>query len=453
MTTTTNGMPALQDSSNPLVDYFFKIGGSRGNDVISLFQSAFEYDPIFSLKLLLWTRDARGGAGERQSFKDILQHLEQTNPEMLEKIFDHIVKYGRYDDLLIFNTKHFEEKAFAIIKKALDDGNKLCAKWMPREKSSKKKIANKLIKYLNISHRDYRKLLSSNTDVVETKMCSNQFRSINFSKVPSVAAARYQKAFKHNANLEYQLYIEGLKLGITKINASTVYPYDIIKSIKYGEPDVADEQWKALPNYMNGTKMLPIIDVSGSMYQTIATNSNLSCIDVAISLGLYCADKNTGPFANKFITFSEEPELVTLAEGTLFEKYSQIERSVWGMNTNFESVFDLILNDAIENNLSDDDIPEVMICFSDMQFDDADSDDTAYQMITQKFNDAGYKVPRFIFWNLNSYDNVPVKCDEDGTAMVSGFSPVLLKSVLSSKSLTSESIMYQTINVERYNIF
>lgn len=452
-TTTSNGMVTFTTSCDNLVNLFYSIGASRGKDVTGQFEKAFQEDKTLAIKVALWARDVRGGAGERKIFRDILVYLETNHPEILEKIIPHIPEYGRVDDLLVFSTKKFKDQAYSVIKAGLEAGNKLYGKWLPREKSSKKDIANELRQFLKLSPKQYRKLLVNTTNVVETPMCAQAWDTINFEHVPSVAAARYQKAFNKNAPEEYSAYKAGLVAGTAKINASVVYPHDVVKSLKSGDRTVAVAQWDALPNFMTGGNILPVCDVSGSMSCPVGGNKNLTCMDISIALGLYCADKNTGPFKDCVLTFSEKSRIEVL-KGNLAEKYNQLQRMEWGMSTNLESAYNAILKVATENQLSEDDMPKYLLILSDMQFNQSCSrwNESAQQMVERQFADAGYKVPNIVYWNLNDSGFVPVRFDKSGTALISGFSPAILKSVLAAKEFTPLNIMLDTLNSGRYDI-
>jgi hypothetical protein len=327
---------------------------------------------------------------------------------------------------------------------------------MPR----KGNVANSLRKHLGLTPKEYRKLLVQSTNVVETPMCAKTWEKINYSSVPSLAAARYQKAFIKNDGERYNKYVELLKSPIktseVKINAQAVYPYDVIKSLKYGVSDVANEQWKALPNYMEGSNdmILPVVDVSGSM-ESLVSGSKVSCMDISVSLGLYISERNEGPFKDYFITFSERPELQKIQGNTLPERYEQLKNSDWGMSTSLESVFSLILDKAVKNNIPESDMPTKVLIISDMEFNAAIDEDgrslSAIEMVRGKYQKSGYKLPDVIFWNVQSRgNNVPVRFDEKGTALISGFSPAILKSVLGSKDIDPISIMKQTIDSPRY---
>jgi len=458
---TENGMATNSTSLNACVDLFFNIGAMRGQDkqrLIATFSKAFNEDPKRTMKLLFWARDVRGGAGERQVFKDILVHLAENHDLALKPNLHLIPEYGRWDDLLTLIGTYLEKEALTLISIAIrEEGNQLCAKWMPRKGATAEKLRN----FMQMSPKQYRKTLVNMTNVVETKMCAGEWDSIEFGKLPSVASARYQKAFGKNAYKSYSEYIASLIKGEAKINAGAVYPYDITKSLSHGNSSVANEQWKALPNYMEGINdmILPVVDVSGSMSCPAGGSRTVTCMDVAISLGLYISERNEGSFKDAFITFSEKPQLQVLS-GSLKDRYTQMSNSEWGMSTNLEATFKLILDQATKHNLSQDKMPNKILILSDMEFNQATARDygrksqwnpTAQQMIEKMYNDAGYKVPQIVYWNIQSRNGgVPVSFDTQGTALVSGFSPAIMTSLLGGDIESPQQIMDKTIFSDRY---
>ena len=461
-TITENGMATNSSSLNACVDLFFNIGAMRGQDkkrLIATFSAAFNEDPTRAMKLLFWARDVRGGAGERQVFKDIITYLAADHDLALKPNLHLIAEYGRWDDLLVLSGTILERDAFTLIQEALVAENGLCAKWMPR----KGIIANKLRNFMGMSPKEYRKTLVNLTNVVETKMCAKDWDSIDFSKLPSVASARYQKAFWKNSPDGYGAYVESLVKGETTINAGAVYPYDITKSLTYGDNKVANEQWKALPNYLEGANdmILPVVDVSGSMGVPAGGSKNVTCMDVAISLGLYISERNEGPFKDAFVTFSDNPQL-QVVNGNLTDRYRQMKSSDWGMSTNLEATFKLILNQATKHGLTQDQMPNKILILSDMEFNAATGgggwrntgsnwNPTAQQMIEQMYEDAGYKMPQIVYWNIQSRNGgVPVAFDKLGTALVSGFSPAIMTSLLGGDIESPQQIMDKTILSERY---
>jgi hypothetical protein len=313
-----------------------------------------------------------------------------------------------------------------------------------------------------MSPKQYRKSLVGLTSVVETKMCAKDWDSIEFGKLPSVASARYQKAFGKNAYESYSAYIASLVKGEAKINAGAVYPYDVIKSLTHGNATVANEQWKALPNYMEGANdmILPVVDVSGSM--SSPASKTVTCMDVAISLGLYISERNEGAFKDAFVTFSDNPKLQVVS-GSLADRYAQMSTADWGMSTNLEATFKLILDQATKHKLSQDEMPNKILILSDMEFNSATGsrgwgsnrteawNPTAQQMIENMYDVAGYTMPQIVYWNIQSRNGgVPVAFDKAGTALVSGFSPAIMTSLLGGDIESPQQIMDKTILSERY---
>lgn len=451
-TTTTNGMRARESSNSVLTDLFFKIGASRGKDIIPDFIAAYVEDKELTLRIVQWVRDIREGAGERQLFINIVKYLSDNDPKAAIALLYKIPELGRYKDLIQeFKNKEVQDTTFKIIQDGIKVGNGLAAKWTPRKGS----FAGKLRSYLELSPKRYRKTLVDLTKVVEQQMSARQWENIEYGKVPSLAISRYNKAFYKRDCERYGAYRTKLQKGEEKVNVGAIYPYDIIKSMNNsGDTILADAQWKALPNYVGDHNILPLVDTSGSMTSCYITKTrSVSAADVAFSLGLYLADKNTGPFKDVLLTFSEESRLYQV-KGTLSQKYQQISQAKWSMNTNLELAFANILNLGIKNKVPAEDMPETILILSDMQFDQCarKPDDSALSMIKRQYKEAGYEVPNIVFWNLNASDNYPVKHDKDGTALVSGFSPSIMKSVLTAESFNPYDIMVNTVCIPRYDI-
>lgn len=466
---TENGMMTNTSTLNECVNLFFTIGAMRGQNVerlLSNFSKAFNEDPRTAMRILFWARDVRGGAGERQIFRDILSYLAANNPNALRVNLDLIPEYGRWDDVrVLFNTS-LEEDVINLIVNGLKDENGLCAKWTPR----KGEVFNKVRKSLGVDPKTLRKRLVSLSNTVEQKMCSGDWSEIDYSKVPSLAISRYGKAFGRNDQERWGEFIQSLQNGETKVNAGAVYPYDITKNLNSwgGDEKLAVEQWKSLPNYMEGSDelILPVVDVSGSMSCPAGGNPNVTCMDVAISLGLYISERNEGPFKDAFITFSSNPQVQVL-KGDLKERFTQLKRADWGMSTNLEATFMLILNQAVRHNIPQDEMPSKILILSDMEFNSATQsssygwrnevehnwDPTAIQMIDSMYSEKGYTRPDIVFWNIQSRgDNFPVRFDKDGTALVSGFSPSIMKSLLGGEDMDPVSIMRKTVDSERYEL-
>lgn len=451
--TTENGMATNSSSFNRCLDLFFTIGALRGANperILKFFVRAFYENRTAALRILFWSRDVIDGAGERNTFRIIFKWLCENHPDTVIKNLDYVDYLGRWDDILVGIGSKCEDAICDKIKESLEDGHQLCAKWMPR----KGKVANILRKKFKMTPKEYRKLLVSNTNVVETKMCAKKWSDIDYSKLPSLAMSRYGNAFKRNDLVHYMEYFEKLKEGKVKINAKAVYPYDIVKNLRKGNSDLAQEQWNSLPNYMAECHDLvfPLVDVSGSMDTPIGNNPNLTAMDVAISLGLYISERNLGPFKDHFMTFSSKPELVHTS-GPLADRLFQMESSNWGNNTNLIAVFSTLLKQAKENGVRACDMPTKILILSDMEFDQAlgNPKNTAMEEIENSYREYNYTLPKIVFWNIQSRgNNFPVSFNKQGAALVSGFSPSILKSVLKMDVANPHKVMLDTINSEKY---
>lgn len=458
---TWNGMKAFATSDSKVLDLFGKIGNARKNgaDLAGLFGAATAENEEQAIRVLLWARDVRGGAGERNTFRKLLQALEKANPALAGRLMHKIPVLGRVDDLFAYQDPINRAAALEFFADGLRAGDGLFFKWAPREKSAKKAIAFELMKVLEMNAREYRKFLADNTNVVETAMCAKEWNSINFSHVPSLAAARYQKAFTKNAGNHYAAYIRELQKPEAerdpkvKINAGAVYPYDVVKSLRMGNSAVADAQFAALPNFVGDAKILPVVDVSGSMGVSIGGGTT-TAMDVAISLGLYLSSNTSSDFKDMFVTFSSNPKIEVL-KGTLSQKYAQLSRANWSMSTNLHGAMEEILRVAKSGKVAPKNMPDVLLILSDMQFDAGiRHDDTALNMVKRKFADAGYRMPQIVFWNLSAAaDNTPVKTNDRGVALVSGFSPAIMSVVLGAdpEEFTPMNMMLKTIMSERYD--
>jgi hypothetical protein len=460
VTTTENGAATLISSLKCTVD-FFGLGGALRTrtdaDVISLFSKAFAEDPLIAVKTLFFIRDCRSGSGERKTFRTIFNWLSKEYPEVAIKNLQNVVEFGRWDDLYSTRgTDIWKSHVLPMIQNEWFKGGtpSLAWKWFPSNNTSSKEtrtIAEEIRSFLGISPRTYRKTLSEKRailDIVERKMCSNNWSDINYKGVPSKAALNYKDAFDKHDHDRYQQYISDVKAGKTTINSGTLYPYDLVEKCFAGDDSTTlDVLWNNLPDYTNGDSSngIAIVDSSGSMAGRPMA--------VAISLGIYISERNNGLFKDHFITFSERPTLQKVIGNNIREKVSHLQRADWGMSTDLEAVFNLILDTAQENNIPASEMPTKLYITTDMNFDVACNPSlTLFQTIEEKYKEAGYQRPDIIFWNVNARNTQsPVRFDDKGTCLVSGCSPSILKSLLNGNILTAEQVMLDTINVSRYD--
>lgn len=454
---TENGAVTHTSSGSYCLDLFFTIGASRGKDITSQFLLAKGENPELATRILLWARDVRSGAGERQTFRDLVLHI--ATDANINALIAKTAELGRFDDLEVFLKTPFETPAVKYVADALRAGNGLAAKWVPR----KGRMFNALRAQFEYTPKQLRKMLVELSNTVEQLMCAKRFDQIEFDKIPSLAGARLVNAFKRNAPAEYSAFQQKLLTGEAKINAGAVYPYDVIKTVKQSTDKItAEVMWKNLPDYMADFdgRILPIIDVSSSMQQPVGgKNKSLQAIDVAVSLGLYVAERNKSIFKDQFITFHEQPSFVQL-KGSLYDKVNATYRAQWGGSTNLQAVFDMVLNAAVRSSLPETEMPTHLLIISDMEFNAAHvrNSKTNYEVIRAKYEAAGYKQPTIIFWRVDARaDNVPVRVNDEGAILFSGFSPSLLRTVLTADPVVHEQPvidpyeqMMKVISSERY---
>lgn len=442
---TANGAVTHLTSLNYCLDLFFLAGASRRmleSDIILAFDRARAENKNLAYKILFWARDARGGAGEKRFFQIVMEHISKIDAYEYDQLAIYIPEFGYWKD--IFKIENPNENNLSYLKTQLEESPNanLLAKWFPR----KGKWFVAMHQYLKVTPKEFRKKLVSMTKVVETQMCANEWSEINYSQVPSVAMNKYRQAFFNRDGQRYAGYIQDVQDGKQKINASVLFPHQLYQAINQGQNASAVEaQWNALPNYMEGSteRIIPVCDVSGSM-------EGLP-MDVSISLGIYISERNEGIFKDAFLTFSEYPEMNYL-KGSLSERMRQLQRADWGMSTNLQATFDLILNSAVRESLPEDEMPTKILIISDMEFNSACRGGSNLDSIRAKYSDAGYKMPEIVFWNVNGrLGNVPASAKDSGIGLVSGFSPSILKSVLQGEIYSPEQLMLDTVDTARYS--
>jgi hypothetical protein len=458
-TQTENGALTLKTTSSALVDFFSRAGSMRGNQngILDLMRKAHKENPEIAVRIALWLRDARGGAGERQAFRSILSDMINFDVDSVYVILESgiIEEIGRWDDYIEFVVDErlpltIRLKVARHIKEAIRRGNGLAAKWMPR----KGKEAAILRSMWGMGPKSYRKFLVNATNVVETKMCSNRWEEIEYPHVPSLAMSRYSRAFGRHDPSRFTQYKNDLVKGKAKVNAGALFPHDLIKAIRTGDVEIAEAQWAALPKLFETTKpIMPIIDVSGSMTAPI-DSSGLSAMDVAIGLGLYVMERNEGAFKNLGMTFHERPSWICNNEReSLSQRYSKIVGAGWGFSTNIQAAFDLILSYAVENSVAQDEMPGTIFIVSDMEFNSATRGRTNFEEIQRKYASKGYEMPKLVFWNVCARgSHSPVSFDQSGVALVSGYSPSIMKTILKCEDINPFQIMMETVMNPRYDL-
>lgn len=487
---TENGAVGYKTTGKELLDINFAITSMRDMDeqqIVDKFVKVFYENKLLAVKWLFYVRDAREGVGERRLFRICMKYLAESHSDIARATLDLVAEYGRWDDLLCLLDTKLENNVIELFKNQLDEDMKnmnenksisLLAKWLPSKNASSKetkRLAHIVISKLEITEKQYRKMLSklrSYLKVVEVSMSKKEWSEIDYAAVPSRANLIYNNAFLRNDEERRRIYLDSLQKGETKINAGVLFPHDIVhkycesgwsRRIKSTEDVTLEELWKALPDFVNGSgNTICVADGSGSMTTCVGC-TNVSALNVANALAIYFSERSSGQFKNKYITFSEHPQLVDFSNAdTLREKLEITSKYTEVANTNIEAVFDLILQTAINNKMSQDELPQNILILSDMEFDSCVTSGKSdrwyvnrptkklFEVFSDRYAEYGYKLPRLVFWNICSRTGtIPVKENDLGVALVSGFSPAIAKMVLSNSTDPLKCLLEQ-INSERY---
>ena len=498
-TRTENGALTHFTTMDGLMDLFAMGAAYRtrtDEDVILLFKKAFDENPVYALKCLFYTRDVRGGQGERRFFRVATKYLAKYDTAAMQRNLIHVPEFGRWDDLFVFIGTPLETDALNIIKHqlALDAQCKtpsLLAKWMPSENTSSAKTvktAKVVRKFLDMSPKQYRKVLSAlraRINVLERLMSEGRWDEIEFDKIPSKAGLKYKNAFaRHDIermkkNPEVKTYADFAKDEKTKVNAKALYPYEVVAkagklmgcdaywsrgaavSLDNTDRLMVNKYWENLADYFNGKTFngLAVVDTSGSMWGTDAS----APINVAISLGLYCAERAKGPFAGHYVSFSSRPQLIETDGVDFCDKVQRIWRTNLCENTNIEATFDMLLNTALANRCTQDELPQNIIVISDMEFDEGTGHrsygynrttfnaKTLMEGIREKWAQHGYRMPHLIYWNVQArQNNIPEDMGCGLVSYVSGMSPSIFEQIMSGK--TGYDLMMEKLDSERYAV-
>lgn len=473
---TENGAIAYKTSGSELLDYNFHVSALRAKseaEIQAMFERAFYEDKIAALRYLFYLGDIREGIGERKQFRACMSYLIQYHTDIALAVMPFIPEYNRFDSLMVFvENKNTHDVAIEFLKKQIETDKRnmkegkpvsLCAKWMPSENASSKRtreLARNIISSFKWSESKYRKTLSALRDfigVTEVFMSAGKWASIDYSKVPSKANLIYQGAFLRNDKERREAYLESLKNGTTKINAKVLQPHEIVYNyMRNGLKDAAyEEMWKSLPAY---TLDNVLVVRDGSYSMTGGYGISYRPLDVATALAIYMADHNSSEWKNKFITFSSSPKIVDLSNcKTLRDKIRKTYAEDDCSNTNIYKTMKLILNTAIENNVSQEEMPKMVVICSDMQFDGRyerhfNYNKSLFDTIKDEYKEHGYLLPKICFWNLSgNVDNtIPMQENDLGMILCSGFSVQLLKMFMSNQ-LDPYKILLEAINQKRYD--
>ena len=379
-----------------------------------------------------WARAARQGSGERNTFYTILDEIAKSSPDFVSDNANTLALLGYYKDLLRYFHIPGVVSSFA---QSIKDKDRLANKWAPRKGENARKLRDEL----GFTNKQYRKWIGEHSETVEDLMSSKLFSSVHYSSVPGGAMRKYKDAFMKR---DLARFDEWKNDKTTTAAVSATYPHQIIE-VAAGDEALADKMWNNLEDFVvEGENILPMIDTSGSMFG--------GPLEIAISLGMYLAEKNKSEFQDTFLTFSESPELVRLEGGSVAERMRNIEQANWGMNTDFTKAYDLILQSAVTYNVDKSSMPTMLLVLSDMQFDESQQSssnqfNTHFSWMEEEFEKAGYDFPKIVFWNLDAHFGTPAQCSDNSVAMVSGYSPSIMKAVLNAEEFNPISVMMEAL--------
>lgn len=470
---TTNGAVGYKTTTHPLLDLNFKVSSLRDlseENIVKEFIKAYYDEPKYAVKWLFFLRDILQGMGERRTFRVCIKYLAQSHPDVARAVMKLIPKYGRCDDLLVLLDTPLVDDVCKLIKEQLDEDLQgmakgrqisLLGKWLPSINTSSveaRRYGRILAKKLRLSERNYRKTLSAlrkYIDVLEIKVSSNRWDQVEYDHVPAKANLKYEAAFEKHDKERRVNYLFKVATGEAKLNGNGIMPYEIVHrftannwfSSTLKEDLLGELMWKHIlqegfDNDWGFEDCIVVADGSGSMYSKASGSTTVSAIEICHSLAIYFAQQLKGVFHNKAISFSMNPQFIDLEQGkTLKDKLEIMNAYNEVANTNIEAVFDMLLDMAVSNEVDPSELPKQVLIISDMEFDMATTGtwhtttfnkervaQTLFGVIEEKFEAAGYKLPRLIFWNVCGRTNTIPKLDNDeGICLLSGFSQNAMK--------------------------
>ena len=486
---TENGAAAYDSTGQAVLDLFAQIGALRPRserEIEMKFANAYNANPLIATKMLFYCGNIRGGLGERRTFRICLRWLAINHPHVVILNMANIYHFNRWDSYFVLIDTPVEKEMWELIAAQLEEDAttairvkngdpymsiSLLAKWMPTETASSaktRKLARKAIENLGLTPRQYRKLISAlrkYLNVTERAMSTGEWSTIDYPSVPSYAMKNYRKAFARNDAERFAAYKSSLTKGETKVNASTLYPYDLVGEVRksgrvydrfihgyrYNYDTIIEEQWKALPNYVSGDNDFVIMaDVSGSMDCSGGRPMNTS-----IGLATYFAQRNTGAYHNLYMTFTNEPHFVKLREGaTLADTIGQVMGTDVGYSTDLAKAFMYILETAVTNGLKNSDMPKALVVISDMEIDPYFRRNCSFDFVDEmkaRFATYGYTLPKLVLWNVEARNDTFLSKSDD-VVLVSGQSPSVFKNLCSSlDGKTAWEFMMEVLNDPMYD--
>lgn len=475
---TENGAFAYNTTGKALLDLFAQIGALRPRterEIADKYAAAFAADPMLATKMLFYAGNVRGGLGERRTFRICLKWLAQNHADIVIKNAALIPHFNRWDSMFVLIGTAAEKEMWKVIADQLNTDMaavaaskhtkkpqtiSLLAKWMPTETASSadtRALARKCMTNLGLTPRAYRKVLSAlrrHLRVVETSMSAQEWTAIQYAQVPSYAMKNYRSAFLKHDYDGFSAYKASLIKGETKVNASTLFPYDLVHQYlnkswyrSIAADDIIEAQWKALPNYVKGeNNILVMADVSGSMCGRP--------METSVGLATYFAQRNKGDYHNLYMTFTDRPHFIEIREGaTLAETITKVMYTDVGYNTNLEAAFNEILAHAIRNGVSNEEMPKALVVISDMEIDRymrTHSMDFV-DVMRAKFARHGYTMPTLICWNVEARNDTFLS-KQEGVLMVSGQAASTFRELCGNlDGKTAWDLMLETLGNKMYD--
>ena len=465
------------------------------------FKNALIENDKIALANLLYTLDIRNGKGERALFKSYFSALIEMNKDYAIQILPYIPELGRWDYVFEGIGTEIEENVYELIRAyfMMDIKNynenkpvSLLAKWLPSIKTHNKKnyFAVKLAKKLNLTEKEYRKILSKLRDrlnIVEKHITNKEYEKIEYISVPSKAMVKYKNLFFVKDEVRFKEFIEELKAtkkskydnlfmndfakmyldSLRKVGINSLYGKNLKKvyedAISYlikglSQRELEDKQillqnlnnqknlintmWKKQSKIEFDKNVLVVADTSGSM-QGIP-------FETAVSLAIYISQNNKSEeWRNRFIIFSSDCIEYSYNKNAEFtDIIDEIPFIV--DNTDIDKVFKKILNDSVEKNLPQ--LDEVII-ISDMEFDAVQDKKNMsnFKYWKSEFAKHNYKLPKIIFWNVaRNVESFPVTKLDYGTCLVSGYSKNILKSIIDIENFDPIDVMLKTLEEKKY---
>ena len=468
-TLTENGAVTLRTTGDECLNLFATIGALRNAsdaEITTRFLRAYAENPDLAMKLLFYARDIRGGLGERRVFRTILVWLASNEPCSLLRNLPHVAQFGRWDDVLALLDSPARMEAIALLQSQFradmaslrnNQPVSLLGKWLPSvnaHNADAVRNAKLLARAFGMTDAQYRKALSALRQAI--RIIENNLRekdyTFDYARQPSRAMFKYRRAFLRNDEARYRAFMQKVDKGEATLHTCALMPYDIVQAAYRATPAdraALNATWNALEDFTGDENALVVADSSGSMY-----SGQPMAAAVAQSLAIYFAQRNKGAFRDHFITFSTNPQLVELKGADIVEvvRYCRTFNEV--ANTNIQRVFELILATAVQNRVPQAEMPSTLYIVSDMEFDwcTRDASVTNFEYAKQLFRQHGYRLPRVVFWNVQSRNRQqPVSMNEQGVALVSGCTPRIFSQVMSGEMDPMRN-MLNVLGGERYAI-